>query len=48
MFEVTKEYAAMIEFSPTVTFGMIVLWVPILQFFFKTMGPLLLSIVELE
>jgi len=42
----TNEYAATTEFSPMVTLGMIVLWVPILQFFFKITGPFLLSIVE--
>jgi len=45
-FLVTNEYAATIEFSPIETFGIIVLCVPILQFFFKMMGPLFLSIVE--
>ena len=35
----TNEYAAMTEFSPIVTFGIIVLCVPILQFFFSNTVP---------
>jgi len=46
IFLVTKEYAATIEFSPIVTLGIIVLCVPILQFFFKTISPFLSSIEE--
>ncbi len=45
-FLVTNEYAATIEFSPIETFGIIVLCVPILQFFFKIIVPFLLSIEE--
>ena len=45
---VTKEYVATIEFSPIVTFGIIVLCVAILQFRSKIILPFLLSIVECE
>ena len=43
---VTNEYAPIIEFSPIVIPGIIVLCVPILQFFFKITLPFLSSIVE--
>jgi hypothetical protein len=44
----TKLKAPTTEFSPTVTPGMMTLWLPILQFFFNVTVPVLLSMLETE
>ncbi len=44
----TKLCAPTTAFSPTVTPGITVLWVPTLHFFFSTTSPTLSSIVETE